>query len=264
VERPQPGEVQADYEGNTVGVRIGHNVSTFEFVADAFGTATEWFANEPAPFDTPDFTIGERANINGTGAIRFMDNPSLVGQPNCYSPAVLTMDPHAAAGVGDHWFDLLAEGTNPTNGQQASPTCNGSAIGGLGIQAATKILYNAMLMEPLNAMYTDYRIWTLQAAKNLFINSCAAFSLNLASFVSGGTAPYHWFPSLIFLLPPGLTLNPNTGVVSGSPTTPGTYTFSFSVAESGGPLLRQLHVVGTGPRPPVPVTPASRATRASP
>ncbi|GIH17191.1 M4 family metallopeptidase [Rugosimonospora africana] len=295
--------VNAEYMGNDVGVRIGHNtsgqsiasldvvghenghgvdfntpnglsnVSTFEFVADAFGTATEWFANEPAPFDTPDFTIGERVNLNGTGPIRFMYNPSLVGHPNCYSPDVLTMDQHAAGGVGDHWFYLLAEGTSPTNGQPASPTCNGSGIGGLGIQVATKILYNAMLMKPLNAMYTDYRIWTLQAAKNLFITTCAPFNtvkaawdavsvpaqpgeptctdvhsnapdqtvtqgssvnLNLASFVSGGTAPYHWFPSLIFLLPPGLSLNPNTGAVTGSPTTPGTYTFSFSVAESGG------------------------------
>ena len=26
-----------------------------------FGAATEWFANEPAPFDTPDFLVGDRA-----------------------------------------------------------------------------------------------------------------------------------------------------------------------------------------------------------
>src|SRR5262249_33067705 len=48
--------------GGLVGASTG---GTPEFIADAFGTATEWFANEPAPFDTPDYTIGERANAGG-------------------------------------------------------------------------------------------------------------------------------------------------------------------------------------------------------
>ena len=43
---------------------------------------------------------------------------------------------HAAAGPGNHWFYLLAEGSNPTNGQPASPTCNGSTVTGIGIQKA--------------------------------------------------------------------------------------------------------------------------------
>ena len=36
---------------------------TKEFVADAFGAATEWFANEPSPFDVPDFTVGEQTGL---------------------------------------------------------------------------------------------------------------------------------------------------------------------------------------------------------
>ena len=55
-----------------------------------------------------------------------MYNPSLVGDPNCYSTSIPSTEVHAAAGPLNHWFYLLAEGTNPTNGQPASPTCNGT------------------------------------------------------------------------------------------------------------------------------------------
>ncbi|QWY83143.1 hypothetical protein [Rhizobium phage RHph_X2_24] len=40
--------------------------------------------------------------------------------------------------------------------------------------------------------------------------------------VSGGTSPY-FFVDLFGRLPPGITVNSSTGVVSGTPTTPGTY-----------------------------------------
>src|SRR6185312_3642137 len=83
----------------------------------------------------------------------------------------------AAAGPGNHWFYLMAEGTNPTNGQPASTRCSGSgAITGLGIQNAMKIMYNAMLMKTSSSSYLKYRTWTLTAAKNLFPNGCTEFN----------------------------------------------------------------------------------------
>jgi hypothetical protein len=149
---------------------------TQEFIADTFGASTEWFANEPAPFDVPDFTVGEQINLVGTGPIRNMSNPSALGDPNCYSSAIPGTEVHAAAGPGNHWFYLLAEGSNPTNGQPSSPTCNGSTVVGLGVQNAMRILYNAMLMKTSASSYLTYRTWTLQAAKNLFPGSCDQFN----------------------------------------------------------------------------------------
>jgi Zn-dependent metalloprotease len=150
---------------------------TQEFIADTFGASTEWFANEPAPFDVPDFTVGEQINLVGSGPIRNMANPSLVSNnPNCYSSAIPTTEVHAAAGPGNHWFYLLAEGTNPTNGQPTSPTCNNTTLVGVGPQAAIKILYTAMLMKTTGASYLKYRTWTLQAAINLNPGSCAQFN----------------------------------------------------------------------------------------
>jgi Zn-dependent metalloprotease len=149
---------------------------TQEFVADTFGAATEWFANEPSPFDVPDFTVGEQINLVGNGPIRNMSNPSALGDPNCYSSSIPSTEVHAAAGPGNHWFYLLAEGSNPTNGQPTSPTCNGSTVVGLGVQNAIKILYNAMLIKTTGSSYLKYRTWTLQAAKTLFPSSCTQFN----------------------------------------------------------------------------------------
>lgn len=172
---------------DVVGHEMGHGVDsttpggisgggTQEFVADTFGAATEWFANESAPFDVPDFTVGEQVNLTGTGPIRVMFDPSKVGQPDCYSSAVPNMEVHAASGPGDHWFYLLAEGTNPTDGQPVSPTCNNTTVTGLGIQTAEKIMYNAMLVKTSGASYLKYRTWTLRAAKTLFPNDCTEFN----------------------------------------------------------------------------------------
>ena len=149
---------------------------TQEFIADTFGASTEWFANEPAPFDVPDFTVGEQVNLVGQGPIRNGANPSALGDPNCYSSSIPSTEVHAAAGPGNHWFYLLAEGTNPTNGQPTSTTCNGTTITGLGPQTAIKIMYNAMLLKTSSASYLKYRTWTLQAALNLFPSSCTEFN----------------------------------------------------------------------------------------
>ncbi len=167
---------------------------TQEFVGDTFGAATEWFSNNPA--DAPDYLVGEEINLVGQGPIRNMYNPSAVGDPNCYSSSIPGMEVHAAAGPGNHWFYLLAEGTNPTNGQPTSPTCNGSTLTGIGIQNAQKIMYNAMLMKTSSSSYLKYRTWTLTAAKNLDA-SCNLYNKTKAAWnavsVSGpGGGPDLW------------------------------------------------------------------------
>jgi Zn-dependent metalloprotease len=157
---------------------------TQEFVADVFGTATEWFANEPAAFDPPDFLIGERINLVGSGPIRNMYNPAALGHKNCYDSAIPNTEVHAAAGPGNHWFYLLAEGTNPTNGQPTSTTCNGSKVTGIGVQTAIKIFYNAMLRKTSASSYPNYRLWTLQAAKALTPGNCTNFNTVKAAWTA--------------------------------------------------------------------------------
>ena len=144
---------------------------TQEFVADTFGTATEFYANNPA--DPPDYTIGEEINLVGAGPIRDMSNPGNVGDPSCYSSSIPTAEVHAAAGPGDHWWYLLANG--------GTSKCNGQAVSGVGVQNAMKIMYNAMLMKTSSATYLKYRTWTLTAAKNLD-STCALFNSTKAAW----------------------------------------------------------------------------------
>ncbi|MEU4691850.1 M4 family metallopeptidase [Actinoplanes sp. NPDC023714] len=176
---------------DVVGHEIGHGIDdntpggiskngTQEFVGDVFGAATEAFANNAN--DPRDYQVGEEVNLVGSGPIRYMYNPSLAGDDNCYSSSTPTQEVHAAAGPGNHWFYLLAEGTNPTNGQPASTRCSGSgAITGVGIQTATKIMYNAMLMKTSSSSYLKYRTWTLTAAKALD-STCGLFNTTKAAW----------------------------------------------------------------------------------
>jgi hypothetical protein len=249
------------------------NGNTQEFVADTFGAATEWYANNAT--DTPDFTVGERVNLVGSGPIRYMYNPSLAGDDNCYSSAVPTEEVHAAAGPGNHWFYLLAEGSSPTNGQPTSPTCNSSSVSGVGIQNAEKIMYNAMLMKTSTSSYLKYRTWTLTAAKNLD-PTCGLYNSTKAAWnavsvpaqtgdptcTSGGTntvtvnnpgsqtgtvgtakslqltatdsASGQSFTWSATGLPPGLSINSSTGLISGTPTTAGTYTTTATARDTTG------------------------------
>jgi Zn-dependent metalloprotease len=169
---------------DVVGHELGHGIDdhtpggisgkgTQEFVADTFGAATEWYANNAK--DKPDFTVGEQINLVGSGPIRYMYNPSLAGDDNCYSSSTPSEEVHAAAGPGNHWFYLVSQGTSG-NGQPSSPTCNNSTVTGLGIQKAITIMYKAMLLKTSGSSYLKYRVWTLQAAKSLTPGDCTAFN----------------------------------------------------------------------------------------
>jgi len=243
---------------------------TQEFVADTFGAATEWYSNQPAAYDPPDFYVGEEVNLVGNGPIRNMYDPSQVGDPNCYSSSIPGSEVHAAAGPGDHWFVLVSQGSG---GSPNVPTCNSSSVTGLGIQKAIKIMYNAMLMKTSSASYLKYRTWTLTAAKNLYPGSCAEFNTVKAAWdavsvpaqsgdptcstsggvtvsnpgnktgtinvaltpftltASGGTSPYTWSATG---LPAGVTIGSSTGTVSGTPTASGTFNVTATATASAG------------------------------
>ena len=59
----------------------------------------------------------------------------------------------------------------------------------------------------------------------------ASYSKTLAA--AGGTAPYSW-AVVAGALPPGLTLNPATGVIAGYPTAAGSFSVTFRVSDAQG------------------------------
>ena|GEM_PF-1205362 len=136
-----------------------------ESAGDIFGALTEHFANNPN--DPPDFLVGEEVNLAGSGEIRNMFNPAAEGDPNCWSTAIPNTEVHAAAGPLNHWFYLLSQGSNPAGGP-TSPTCNGTTVTGVGIQAAGRIFYNALLAKTSTWRYANARLASINAAVNLF------------------------------------------------------------------------------------------------
>ena len=144
-------------------VENGQNESS----ADIFGALTEAYANNAN--DKPDYEVGELADLSGDGKpIRYMYDPSLAGHANCFSAAIPSTEVHAAAGPQNHWFYLLAEGSNPTNGQPKSPTCNKSTITGLGLKRAGQIWMAALMRKTSNWTHVKARSATISAAKELY------------------------------------------------------------------------------------------------
>jgi Zn-dependent metalloprotease len=153
-----------------------------EATGDIFGALTEAYANNPN--DPPDYVVGEEVDLVGDGPIRYMYNPSLVGDPNCYSSSIPSTEVHAAAGPLNHWFYLTAEGSAPGGGKPASPTCNSTTVTGLGIQKAGLIYYNAMLAKTSTWKHANIRVATLNAAKNLYPGSCTEFNTVKAAWLA--------------------------------------------------------------------------------
>ncbi|CCH28427.1 M4 family metallopeptidase [Actinosynnema sp. NPDC047251] len=162
----------------------GREAGLGEATGDILGALTEAYAAEPSPFDTPDYLVGESVNLVGQGPIRNMYNPQAVGgHPNCWSSAIPGTEVHAAAGPLNHWFYLLAEGSNPGGGKPTSPTCNSSTVQGIGIQAAGRVFYNAMLLKTSTQTHFKYRIGTLTAAKTLD-PTCAQYNAVKAAWLA--------------------------------------------------------------------------------
>ncbi|MFC4114728.1 M4 family metallopeptidase [Nonomuraea zeae] len=175
---------------DVVGHEFGHGIFQFtsggagsgnetggmnESTGDVFGALTEAFANNPN--DPPDYLVGEEVNLSGSGPIRNMYNPAALGHPNCYSASIPSTEVHAAAGPQNHWFYLVAEGTNPP-GKPASGRCdNGAAITGIGIRKAGEVFMSALNTKTQPWTHAKARVATLQAAKTLYPGSCAEFNV---------------------------------------------------------------------------------------
>ncbi|MFD9943921.1 M4 family metallopeptidase [Nonomuraea sp. NPDC059023] len=230
---------------NTPGGSTGSNEKggLNESTGDIFGALTEAFANLPANLDPPDYSVGEEVNLTGSGPIRYMHQPSLIsGHPNCYSSSVPNLPVHTAAGVQNHWFYLLAEGTNPTNGQPQSPTCNSTTLTGIGPRKAGQIFMATLLRKTATWTHSLARKASLEAAIQSFPGSCAEFDATKAAWLAVSVPAAAGEPASCQGGGPGFTmeLNPTsatvqpgqttTTTVSTTTTTPPAQTVTFSVS----------------------------------
>ncbi|GII66073.1 zinc metalloprotease [Sphaerisporangium krabiense] len=175
------GHAIDQYTGSTGSGGEGGGLG--ESTGDIFGALTEYYANNPN--DPGDYTVGEKVNLVGSGPIRYMYNPQTNGDPNCWTSAIPNTEVHKAAGPQNHWFYLLAEGTNPGGGKPTSPVCTGpSSLTGIGIQKAGQIFMSGMNLKSGARTYARFRLHSLTAAKQLFPNSCVEFNAAKAAWTA--------------------------------------------------------------------------------
>ncbi|MGX7826479.1 M4 family metallopeptidase [Actinokineospora sp. 24-640] len=157
---------------STAGLHLyGEAGALNEASSDILGNAVEW-ANPTAVI--ADFEIGHNVDVF-RGAIRRMDNPALFNNHfSCYSPEIANSPTHYGAGVADHWYYLMVNGSGAktVNGRSYnSPVCQGPALQPSGKSALdiADLWYYALLWYGVGDMtYSDMRDATELAARGLF------------------------------------------------------------------------------------------------
>ncbi|HWN71422.1 MAG TPA: M4 family metallopeptidase [Haliangium sp.] len=152
------------YSGESGGLNEG--------TSDIFGTMVEFHTANPTR--PADYLIGEDIYTPATpgDAFRYMHNPELNGKAKgCWYQGVGSLNVHDSSGVANHFFYLLAEGSDgdASAGLPASPSCNGSTVAGIGRASAEQIWYRALTVYMTSSTnYAQARSATLSAATDLF------------------------------------------------------------------------------------------------
>ena len=158
-----------------------------EATSDIMGTMVEFYAANGS--DAGDYLIGEKIMVRG-GALRYMYKPSTDGgSADCWYSGVGNLDVHYSSGVANHFYFLLAEGTNSTYGK--SPTCvsgntrvatGTGTLTGIGRDAAAKIWYRALTTKMTSSTnYAGARAATIAAAQELAATLGTDYSAKVAA-----------------------------------------------------------------------------------
>ncbi|MFH9402072.1 M4 family metallopeptidase [Streptomyces sp. NPDC017638] len=267
-------EMSHGVTSNTAGLEYsGESGGLNEATSDIMGTGVEFYANNSSDPGDYLIGEKIDINGNGT-PLRYMDKPSKDGgSADSWSSSLGSLDVHYSSGPANHMFYLLSEGsgTKTVNGvTYNSPTSDGVAVTGIGRDAALKIWYKALTTYMTSS--TDYagaRTAALNAAAALYGTDSAQYAavgnafagINVGSHITppssgvtvtnpgsqsstagtavslrvqagstnSGTLAYSASG-----LPTGLSINSSTGVISGTPTTAGTYGTTVTVKDSTG------------------------------
>ena len=169
---------------------------------------------------------------NSTTTVSAATNPSVFGQSVAFTATVC---PNTATGTVTFKDGNNTLGTAALSGGSATLSVSNLAVGSHSISA----IYGGDINDTGS---TSCAITEIVVAKPVITslslpNGTKNCSYSQTLSVSGGLAPFTW--SIIGSLSVGLSLNTSTGVISGKPTSSGTYTFTTKVADSLGNIATQ-------------------------
>jgi thermolysin len=173
-----------------------------EAISDIFGSMVERYARGGVT-DSNTWKIGEQAYTPGTAgdALRRMDNPNAVGDPDHYSLRLYsgTCTPsntndqcgvHTNSSIVNHTFYLIAAG--------GTNRVSGVAVPSIGPDAAAKIFYRALTVYMTSGTtFSGARTATLNAATDLYGSASAQYTsvatgwcaVGVGACPSGGGTP---------------------------------------------------------------------------
>ncbi|MGH9642488.1 MAG: putative Ig domain-containing protein [Terriglobales bacterium] len=135
----------------------------------------------------------------------------------------------AIKGVPPYTFALISGSLPP--GLSLNP--NTGVISGIPTQAGT-FLFTLQVTDSLGATFNLRCQIKIKPALTLICASSTGqvgVAYSSALIATGGVSPYT-FSIIAGSLPPGLTLNPSTGAITGTPTQPGAFNFTAQVVDS--------------------------------
>ncbi|MFF9603586.1 M4 family metallopeptidase [Streptomyces sp. NPDC014684] len=267
-------EMSHGVTSNTAGLNYsGESGGLNEATSDVFGTGVEFYANNSTDAGDYLIGEKVDIRGDGS-PLRYMDKPSKDGSSaDSWYSGVGNLDVHYSSGPANHMFYLLSEGsgTKTINGvTYNSPTSDGVAVTGIGRDAALKIWYKALTSYMTSSTnYAGARTAALNAASALYGADSVQYAavgnafagINVGSHItppSSGvtvTSPGNQSSAVgtaVSLqvqasssdggaltysatgLPAGLSINSSTGLISGTPTTAGTYSATVTVKDATG------------------------------
>ena len=166
-----------------------------------------------------------------------------VSAPTLTSLAVTPANPGIIPGASQQFTATghYSDGSAQNLTSQATWTSSNTGVATINASGlATGVFAGTTTISAVLAGVTGSTVLTVQSAL-LAIGTTSlpngavdvAYTATLAA--SGGTLPYIWSVAS-GSLPPGLTLSPGNGVIAGTPTAAGTFTFTVQVRDAGNPV----------------------------
>jgi Zn-dependent metalloprotease len=165
-----------------------------ESISDVFGAMVELFARGGSP-TAETWKLGEQVYTPGVpgDALRRMDNPNAVGDPDHYSLRVypspctpsMTNDNcgvHTNSSISNHAYYLLAAG--------GTNRVSGVTVTGIGINDASKIWYRALrLYMTANTNFANARTATLNSAADFYGTNSSQYNSVAIAWCAVGVGP---------------------------------------------------------------------------